>query len=136
MRLPSIGRRGVAAAELAIISPLLLLMLAGAYDIANVIQASLQLESAVRIGAQQALSTPGDMEAVRSAVIAAAPGLTTAEVSQPTLACECAGVSAVCGTACAAGEARYVTLAARRSLTPLLISSMSSGSGHAVVRIR
>ncbi|MBP0445294.1 pilus assembly protein [Roseomonas sp. SSH11] len=136
MRLPRIGRRGIAASELAVIAPLLLVLLAGVHDVANRIQVSLQLESAVQTGAQQALATPGNLTAIRNAVIAASPGLTTAEVPMPRLTCECAGAASTCGSSCPSGESRYITLTAQRNLTPLLISSLSSGSGHAVVQIR
>jgi TadE-like protein len=136
MHMPSIGRRGVAASEFAILAPVLVLLLLGTKDVASSVQTSLQLESAVRIGAQQAIATPGDLNAMRSAIIAAAPGLTNAEVPLPAFSCECEGVAITCGGTCSAGEARYVTLTARRNLTPLLISSLSSGSGHAVVRLR
>jgi hypothetical protein len=129
-------RRGIAASELAVLAPLLFLLLAGAHDIASSALASLRLETAVRAGAQQALATPGDLGAVRDAVIAAAPGLTTAEVPVPVLACECAGASITCGASCPTGEQRFLTITAQRSLSPLLLPGLSSGAGHAVVRLR
>jgi hypothetical protein len=129
-------RRGVAASEFAMVAPLLLLLVAVAHDVANSALASIRLETAVRAGAQQAMATPADMDAVRNAVIAAASGLTAAEVPQPVLACECAGAAAACGAPCPAGEARWVTITARSALTPLLLSSLSSGVGNAVVRVR
>jgi Flp pilus assembly protein TadG len=136
MRLPKIGRRGIAASEFAVLAPVLILLLLGVHDVANSFYTSIQLESAVRVGAQQAIATPGNLDAMRNAIIAAAPGLTTADVPLPAVSCECQGVVAPCGGTCSAGEARYVTLTARRDLTPLLFSSFSSGSGHAVVRLR
>jgi Flp pilus assembly protein TadG len=129
-------RRGIAASEFAVLAPALLLIFAAAHDVASSALASIRLETAVRAGAQQAMATPADMGAIRNAVLAAAPGLTAAEVPAPVLACECAGAAAACGAPCPGGEARYVTITARRTLTPLLLTSFASGTGHAVIRVR
>jgi Flp pilus assembly protein TadG len=129
-------RRGVSASEFAVAAPVLVLLLLGAYDVANVIQLSLRLERAARAGAGYAVVNPSNLAAVQSAVIAAWPSLTSAEVPLPVLACECAGAAAACTATCASGLVKTITITARRSVSPLLLSGMSEGTGSAVVRIR
>ena len=131
-----LDRRGVAASELALLAPVLLALVASTYDVANVAIHSTRLEGAVRVGAQQALATPGDLNAVRAAIIAAAPDLTAANVPIPALSCECAGVVVTCGSTCASGEQRFLTLTAERTLSPMLIAQLNKATGNAVVRLQ
>ncbi|MCO6419235.1 pilus assembly protein [Siccirubricoccus sp. KC 17139] len=131
--LRKVGRKGASAVELALVAPVLLLLLAGTFDLANVIQLSMRLERATRTGAQYAMANPSDATAIRNAVIQAWPELTPGEV---VVTCACGIAAAACGTACSAGVPRTVTVTAERSLTPLLLQEYSKGTGHAVLRLR
>ena len=65
--------RGIAAAEFALIAPVMLTMLFGVYDLGNAIQERLQLEQAVRAGGQFALSWPDQTGGIADAIQAALP---------------------------------------------------------------
>ena len=132
-----IGHSGIAALELALAAPILILLAVGAYDLGNDIQTSLRLERAVRAGAQYAAADTSDLGAVQRVVISAWPALTERDVPLPTVSCECAGVVVACTATCGTlGPARIVTVTASRSLSPLLLRSRDHGSGTAVVRLR
>jgi Flp pilus assembly protein TadG len=129
-------RRGIAASEMAVLAPFLVLLLFGAHDVAQVMSTTIRLERAARVGAQLAIVNPQDLSAVRSAVIAAAPGLTEANVPMPVQSCECASAAVLCTASCASGLTQIVTVSASKPLTALLLSDRQSGVGNAVVRIR
>ena len=134
--LRDLGRRGVAATELALITPILLIFMFGVIDVSNSVQTSIRLENAVQSGARYALASSSDMNAVRSAVIAAWPQLTTTDVPLPVLSCEFAGTVVACTASSAGGLVRIVTIKATRPLSPLLITTLSRSTGNAVVRVQ
>lgn len=131
-----IGNRGIAATEFAMVAPVLLLLLLGTFDVANLVQTTIQLERATRAGAQLAAADSSNLSAIRQQVIAAWPELTLEDVPLPVHACECAGVAVACGGTCAGGLVQTVTVTAQRSLSPFLLSAMSLGRSSAVVRLR
>lgn len=135
MRIP-LGRRGVAATELALLAPALLALMLGTVDVSNSVQTSIRLERAARAGAQYALADSSDMAAVRTAVIAAWPELTTANVPLPVLSCECAGATVACTVSCVGGLVRIVTVTASRTLTPTLLKTLTRSDGSAVARLQ
>ena len=129
-----LGCRGVSAAEFALAAPVLVLLAFGTFDVANAIQLSLRLERAARAGAQHAMANASDETAIRTAVIQAWPALTATEVS---VGCDCDGSRmASCSASCASGSAQTVTITAQRSLSPLLLRTMTQGTGSAVIRLR
>lgn len=132
----NLWRRGIAASELAVVAPFLVLLLFGTHDVAQVMQASVRLERAARTGAQFALANPQDLSGVRSAVLSAATGLTNANVPMPVQSCECANTAVACTATCPSGLIRIITVSATQPLTPLLLSDRNSGVGSAVVRLR
>lgn len=134
--LRKIGCRGVAAAEFALVAPVLILLVLGTFDVATMVQTSIRLERAARAGAQYAVANSSDMAAVQAQVIAAWPELTTANVPLPVLACECAGTVVACTQTCPGGLVQTVTVTAQRTLTPHLLQAFSQGTGSAVVRLR
>ncbi len=73
-------RRGVSAVEFAVILPLLLLIMLGAFDLGNAFQQSMRLESAARAGAQAAFSNPRNTNAVRTMVLTNLAGIPTSEL--------------------------------------------------------
>lgn len=131
-----LGRRGIAAAEFALLAPVLLMVLLAGSDAATAVQTSIALERAVRSAAQYAAFDSSDMAAIQARVIAAWPVLTTADVPLPTVGCECAGTATACTASCASGLAKTVTITAQRHLGTYLLPAMALGSGHAVVRLR
>ena len=132
----SLGRRGVAATELALVAPVLLLLMLGTVDVSNSVQTSIRLERAARAGAQYALADSSNMAAVQSAVISAWPELTTANVPIPVLSCECSAVTVACTAGCAGGLVHIVTVRATRTLTPMLLKTLNGGNGNAVARLQ
>ncbi len=136
------NRRGVAAAEFAMIASVMLTLLLGVYDVGNAIQERLQLEQAVRAGAEYALSWPNQTSGIETAITNALPW-TTPTVSVSALVCECVdsggGSSpSVCGQACGAGTTHrsYLTLTATNSSTPFLLSAVAGNSATYVVRFQ
>lgn len=131
-----LGRRGVAVAEFAVVAPVMVLLLLGTVDVANMLQTSIRLERAARAGAQFAVARSSDMEAIRSRVIAAWPELTSADVPLPVVTCECAAAVVACGNSCPSGLMQILSVTANRTLSPRLLHSMNRGTGNAIVRLR
>lgn len=112
-------RSGVSSLEFALIMPILLAMLVGLTEWGLAIDSRIQLQTAVRAGAQYALRMPTDTAGIASAVRAAVPERTDLSVPAPTMSCECAGAAAECSGACAGGMERFLTVSASHSYTPL-----------------
>lgn len=129
-------RRGIAASEMAVMAPVLVLLFFGTHDVAQVMQSSVRLERAARSGAQFAIANPQDLQGVRSAVLSAAPGLSNTIVPLPVQSCECGTTAVACTATCASGMIRIITVSATQRLTPLLLPNRTSGTGSAVVRLR
>jgi pilus assembly protein CpaE len=138
------NRSGVAAAEFALIAPIMLTLLLGVYDIGNAIQQRLQLELVVRAGAQYALSWPDQTSGIEATITAALPSTNaTVNVSY----CHSSGdgttptssaTSPLCPATCGSGSTTetYVTLCASNNSTPFLFSSVAGNSATYVVRVQ
>lgn len=115
--------RGVALLEFALILPLLIVLVAGVYDIGRACAAEIDLYQAVRAGGQIALAFPSDPGGIiESSVSAAAPAGTV--VNAPVYACFCADGTAVsCSTGtCATGNIeRYMKISASLPFSALII---------------
>lgn len=97
--------RGIAAAEFAVIAPVMIMLLLGVYDFGNTIQQQLALQTAVYAGAMYGLQNPSNPTGVENAVTAALPSGWTLS-SGPTVTCSCAGTAATCSslpTSCTPG---------------------------------
>ena len=137
-------RRGVAAAEFAVIASVLLTLLLGVYDIGNAVQQRMQLEQAVRAGAQYALSWPDQTTGIAGAITAALPAGWAATVNVVSPVCYCwssggGGATATpCQDTCSAGSTKrsYVTLSATNNSTPFLLSAIAGNSATYVVRFQ
>ena len=130
----SVGRRGVSAAAFAIMAPVLILLVLGTYDLGNAIQLGLRLERIARAGAEYAVANSSDEAAIKNFVVGSWPGLLASEV---TVTCGCGNATMTsCSAACSTSSARTVSVVVQRSITPLLLSTISKGSGDAVVRLR
>ncbi|MGA3399360.1 MAG: TadE/TadG family type IV pilus assembly protein [Acetobacteraceae bacterium] len=138
------NRRGIAATEFALIAPVMLTLLLGVYDVGNAIQERLQLEQAVRAGAQYALSWPDQTSGISAAISAALPPSWTSPtvtVSAPACWCWSSGggaTSTPCSATCAEGSTKrsYVTLTATNNATPFLFSAIAGNSATYVVRFQ
>ena len=121
------SREGVAAVEFAIIAPVLIILLAAAANVGFAVDHTIQLANAARAGAQYATVKPDDLAGAQAAALAVLPGSTA---MLPVLSCTCplAGqaTSATvvgCGTTCAGGMARYITVTV--SMAPPQIAGLA-----------
>jgi Flp pilus assembly protein TadG len=147
------NRTGVAAAEFALIAPVMVALLLGVYDIGNAIQQRLQLEQAVRAGAQYALSWPDELTSSESGVVNSIPAAVSAALpsswtnatvnasychssgdgTQPTPV-QTPSCPATCGPA--STTETYVTICATNPSTPFYISAVAGNSATYVVRVQ
>ncbi len=126
---------GVSAIEFALITPVLLVFLIGVTDFGLAMFHKMELQSAVRAGAQYALSDGTDTASIISAVVnSTGIGITSSDV---TLTCQCLDTStevltgATCGaaTGCSSSEAVLMTIDAVDKYTPLLSPNLDTSSG-------
>ena len=109
-------QRGTFAVEFALIAPLLLLMLVGAYDVSTIIQENMVLQNATRVGIQYGLirrPVQGDLQPVENAVKTSLPSDWLGDNSPysakvaVTIQCECSQSGATsCSSGCPVGEQR------------------------------
>jgi Flp pilus assembly protein TadG len=147
------NRAGVAAAEFALIAPVMVALLLGVYDIGNAIQQRLQLEQAVRAGAQYALSWPDELtssesgvNSIQAAVSAALPSSWTNATVNASY-CHSSGdgttttssqTSSSCPPTCGSASTTetYVTICATNPSTPFYFSAVAANSATYVVRVQ
>jgi Flp pilus assembly protein TadG len=100
------GNRGTALVEFALVTPLLLLILAGILDYGQALSKATTVANAARIGAQYAISSQArstDTTGIRAAVINSSPGFSGLSVASART-CRCPGGSSVrCRGACGGG---------------------------------
>ena len=137
------NRSGVAAAEFALIVPVMLTLLLGVYDIGNAIQQRLQLEQAVRAGAQYALSWPDQTGGIEGAITNALPSTWTVTVNASYCHTSSDGTTTTsspaspsCPNTCGSESTTYVTLCASNTSTAFLFSSITGNSATYVVRVQ
>lgn len=137
-------RRAVAAAEFAVIAPVMVLLLAGLVDLAGAMQQTIRLENAARAGAQYAMSFPDDTAGIMAATTSALGGA-DGTVSIVPAYCACPGGSTTAvaceGTPCdGAPSAVYVEISVIRSYAAIIgiggFVLPSTLSGTAVARVR
>jgi Flp pilus assembly protein TadG len=148
--------RGIAAAEFALIAPVMILLLFGLYDIGNAIQDRMQLQQALRAGGQFALSFPDQttgtlsttgFPSIQSTVMAALPSNLASNVTVTALppACYCwnstdttVGTSTPCADGCPQGDTKrsFVTLTATNNTTPLFFQAVAGNSASYVVQVQ
>ena len=96
---PLASRRGIAAAEVALIAPVVILVFLSVYDVGRAVWRTMQLETAARIGAQYAFANPTDTAGITSRVQASLVGWTGLTIASPTMTCQCDnGTAANCTT--------------------------------------
>lgn len=119
------SKRGVAAVEMAVVAPVLILILMACIDFGRAISQSIQLTNAVRVGAQYAVTSANAQAMIEGAIRSALPpSLRTATI---VTRCYCGALpsdgaglppQAACDSACPAGSARMMTLRATFPFQP------------------
>lgn len=144
------GRGGVAAVEFAIIAPVLIMLLGGAVDIGTAVDRSIRLENAARTAAQYVTRAPADSAGAQSAAMATLAGMTGASVTVGAMACRCpatgsavGGAVVDCGTTCATGMVKSITVTATRPFAPIFPTSaiipfnnLGATTSNVVVRLQ
>lgn len=130
--------RGVSAVEMAMISPVLLVVFLGLMDYGIAVFDKMELNSAVRAGSQHALIKSTDLTAIQTTVIGSATlGLTTGDVTV-TSSCECSdGSSVSCAGSCASDTIRnYITIQADYTYVPIFLPADLNFSSTSVIRVQ
>jgi Flp pilus assembly protein TadG len=134
-------QRGVAAAEFALIAPVVITLLLGGIDIATLVQIRLQLQGALRAGGQYALAFPTQTGGITAAVQQAMPATWT---DVPTATLPLTGQSS-CPTQATTPPGPglsvpyYITLCASHPYAPLLgrlLGSTFQNSVTYVIRVQ
>src|SRR6202051_2231434 len=92
LRLFWCDRRAVSAIEFAMIAPIVVMLMLGAYDLGNAAQQQIALQEAVRTGGQYAIHFPTTPTGVWTAVTSAMPSgwqLTNTGSYPNDIACSC-----------------------------------------------
>ncbi len=126
-----LSARGASAVEFALILPVLLIFVLGIIDFGMAIFKKMELQSAVRSGAQFALSNATNTTSITTAVVEATnSGISSSDV---TLTCQCLDssteslTSTTCGsTSCSSGEYVMMTISAASTYTPLIIPTVDT----------
>ena len=117
--------RGIAAAEMAAVAPVLLLSMMACIDFGRALSQSIELTHAVRAGAQYAVTAANAQSQIAAVVKNALP--TYLSDSTVAVTCYCGVLPngstglppvAACDSACPSGSARMMTLRAQHSFQP------------------
>lgn len=130
--------RGVSAVEMALISPVLLIVFLGLMDYGIAVFDKMELNSSVRSGSQHALINSASLTAIQTTVIGSSNlGLTTSDVTV-TSTCECSdGSSVSCAGVCASGNIRnYITITAAYSYVPIFLPGNLDFSSTSIIRVQ
>jgi Flp pilus assembly protein TadG len=145
-------RRGLAWIELALVAPVLLLLMVAAVDYGRAISQSIDVNNALRAGAQQAIATPDNATAITNAISTALPSGVANPVVSVTCYCgalaatsEALPAVAACTATCPASHARAMRLDAQTDFTSYNIAagtqftsrfSINRIAGNVTVRVR
>lgn len=135
-RVPS--ERGAALVEMALATPLLVVLIVFAVDFARVFYLGMELTNAARAGAQHGSRTAIGFDAtdVRNVTLAASPQISPFTVTTPTQECFCTtltGASTLhaCGSTCSvSGEilTAFVTVSVSKTFDPIMSFAGVPGS--------
>lgn len=140
------ARRGIAAAEFALIAPIMVVCLVAVYDLGRALQQQIRLNQAVESGGMFAIYYPRDSAGMSSVVSAAVSSWTNVTVATPSVACFCyntgssisTSISCTFSTRGTCGGTsvfrRYVSLGAARPVTPIFFTTMTTTSVSHVVQ--
>jgi len=134
------SRRGAAAVEFAILMPIIFAGLTGVANYGLVIHEKMELVSAARAGAQQAIYDRTDTTAIKDVVVASTElSITTANVATSET-CWCADTSATqtCGVTCddGASEQYFMDITVSETYTLLILGTTLNLSGSVRVRTK
>jgi Flp pilus assembly protein TadG len=143
----NLGESGVAALELALATPVLLLMVTGSADFGRILYQEHRLAAAARAGTQYAMqssSTWIDTTNITAAVRADANDTTAQSLTVTSSVCTCPNGTAVCstGTNCSGSTiaGTYVKVTVSTSYSTLLrypfIARPISLSGRSLIRVQ
>ena len=145
----TVGARGIATAEFALVAPLLLLLLGAATDLGSAIERSIRLQSASHAGAMYGSLMPDDKtNAAQSLAASMVSNVPSAAVSV-TMTCQCPLTTAAttgpvvnCSIICPAGLARYITVDVSAPFTGVFplsnympFETIGALAGHVVARV-
>jgi Flp pilus assembly protein TadG len=123
------SERGAALVEMAVVTPLLIVLMVGVVDMARTFYMALELTNAARAGAQAGSKTASGFSSadVQAAAEAASPQIAPYTVATPTQSCFCINASGAstahsCTTACPTTEylAVYVTVTASKQFQTVM----------------
>ena len=127
-------RRGAAAAEFALIVPLLAAMVVLTVDLGMGVYSKMQVENAAQAGAQYAIIHGFDSSSISSAVTNATSNSGINSSPAPSQFCGCASATGItatsCGALCSTGNApgTYVTVSAQGTYSTLMNYSIVPSS--------
>ncbi len=132
-------KRGAAAVEFAIISPVMLAALAGIGDYGVTVFEKMELVSAARSGAQMALDDYTDTAAIKQTVADATnAGISTGDVTTTTF-CECDDGTSLssCSDSCGTANVKYfMTITATKTHNLIFLGTPITLTGSTTVRVR
>lgn len=132
-------QRGAAAIEFAVLIPVVVTALTGVAIYGRAMYEKMELVSAARAGAQQAVLDRTDTAAIKNAVVNSTNlGLTTADVTT-TETCLCSdGTAITCGLTCADSDPNhyYMTVTANYTHTLMLLGTTMNLSGSVKIRTK
>lgn len=122
MRTRSRGSAGTATVELALMTPLLIGIMLGAFDFGRVSYVAIAVTGAAHAGAQYGSQNTGkavDITGMRNAAQNHAPGMGI--TATPVTECRCLAATVVaCTSTCASGMRVYASVTATRSFSTIV----------------
>jgi Flp pilus assembly protein TadG len=102
---------GAALAELGLVTSLMIVLMPAFLELADIIAIRQRMAGALRAGEQYAMRYPDDEAGIESAIAANPVGDGTMDINSEQ-ACECAGLTSLCGQSCSGGSwpSRYVNI--------------------------
>ena len=130
---------GVSAIEMALVTPVLLIVFMGLIDYGIAIFSKMELTGAVRSGAQYALIKSNDMDAIETTVINSSNlDVDNIAVTTPYETCECSDgtLDATCTTTCSADTLRhYIVISATYTYVPFFLPNNIVLDASSTIRI-
>lgn len=142
----TLGEKGTAAIEFAIIAPVLLVLLFGVVELGFAVHQAMQVQDAAEAGAVYAGKYGWDQAGIAAAVVHATGAEAITANPAPAQFCGCPSVGGIAAVDCTAtcadgnGAETYVRVSASKAYTPILgslgLPIPSVLTGHAVVRVQ
>lgn len=141
-------RRGVSAVEFAIVAPMMVILMLGAYDLGNAAQQQIALQEAVRAGGEYAQYFPTNPAGIQTAILNALPSgwVLTNPGGSPVVSCSCTGTNGTetfdCSTPpsdCSTSSPMLVSITATMAysaIDPVFAAALPNTTATYVVRFR